>query len=107
LVQESFSAFIADEALTRGAAISFYTVTSMGPVLLIVVAIAGLAFGEEAARGAIVAQLRDLMGEQSAELLQTALAGASNTTSGAWASFFGVSALIIAGSGVFGEMQLP
>jgi hypothetical protein len=65
LVQESFSAFIADEALTRGAAISFYTVTSMAPVLLIVVAIAGIAFGEEAARGAIVAQLRDLMGQQT------------------------------------------
>jgi membrane protein len=105
LVKESFSAFIADEALTRGAAISFYTVTSMGPVLLIVVAIAGLAFGEEAARGAIVAQLRDLMGQQSAELLQTALESASNKTSGAWASLLGVSTLIIAGSGVFGEMQ--
>ena len=63
-------------ALTRGAAIAFYTVTSIGPVLLIVVAIAGLAFGQDAARGAIVAQLSGLMGQQSAELLQSVLRGA-------------------------------
>ena len=50
-------AFIDDEALTRGAAIAFYTVTSIGPVLFIVVAIAGLAFGEDAARGAISSEL--------------------------------------------------
>ena len=49
LLKESFAGFFADEALTRGAAISFYTITSIGPVLFIVVAIAGIAFGEEAA----------------------------------------------------------
>ena len=53
LAKESIFAFIDDEALTRGAAIAFYTVTSIGPVLFIVVAIAGLVFGEDAARGAI------------------------------------------------------
>jgi membrane protein len=51
LVSGSVNAFIDDEALTRGAAIAFYTVTSIGPVLFIVVAIAGLVFGEDAARG--------------------------------------------------------
>ena len=71
LVRESVTSFIEDEALSRGAAIAFYTVTSIGPVLLIVVAIAGLAFGQDAARGAIVGQLSGLMGQQSAELLQT------------------------------------
>jgi membrane protein len=62
LVKESVFSFIADEALTRGAAIAFYTVTSIGPVLFIVVAIAGLVFGEDAARGAIAEQLGGLMG---------------------------------------------
>ena len=60
LVSGSVNAFIDDEALTRGAAIAFYTVTSIGPVLFIVVAIAGLVFGEDAARGAITDQLGGL-----------------------------------------------
>jgi len=62
LLSDGVQAFIADDALSRGASISFYTITSIGPVLFIVVAIAGLAFGEDAARGAIAVQLRDLMG---------------------------------------------
>jgi membrane protein len=63
LVKESVFAFIDDEALTRGAAIAFYTVTSIGPVLFIVVALAGLIFGEDAAQGAISQQLGSLMGQ--------------------------------------------
>jgi membrane protein len=73
LLKESVTSFLEDEALTRGAAIAFYTVTSIGPVLFIVVAIAGIVFGEEAASGAMSAQLGGLMGAQSAELLQTAI----------------------------------
>jgi len=59
--------FINDGALSRGAAIAFYTVTSIAPVLLIVIAIAGLAFGQDAAQNAIAAQLSGLMGQQTAE----------------------------------------
>ena len=77
LIKQSVSAFIDDEALTRGAAIAFYTVTSIGPVLFIVVAIAGLVFGEDAARGAISDQLGGLMGQQGSDLLQTAIQNAS------------------------------
>ena len=56
LLKDTLSGFIEDEALSRGAAIAFYTVTSLAPVLLIVVAIAGLVFGQEAAQGAILNQ---------------------------------------------------
>src|ERR1700724_218546 len=77
LGKESVTSFIDDEALSRGAAIAFYAVTSIGPVLLIVVAIAGLAFGQDAARGAIVSQLSGLMGQESAELLQNVIRSAS------------------------------
>jgi len=62
LLKETIDSFLEDEALTRGAAIAFYTVTSIGPVLFIVVAIAGLVFGEDAASGAVSAQLGGLMG---------------------------------------------
>ena len=66
MLKDTVLAFINDEALSRGAAIAFYTVTSIAPVLLIVVAIAGLAFGRDAAQNAITEQLSGLMGQQSA-----------------------------------------
>src|SRR4051794_29350679 len=105
LIKESLTSFVNDEALTRGAAIAFYTVTSIGPVLLIVIAIAGLAFGQDAARGAIVGQLSGLMGQQSAELLQNAVKSASGRSSGILASAVGVITLLVTASGMFGEMQ--
>ena len=72
--------FIDDEALSRGAAIAFYTVTSIAPVLLIVVAIAGLVFGADAAQNSINYELGGLMGSQTAEVLQAAVAGAAKRT---------------------------
>jgi membrane protein len=105
LLRDSVEAFIADDALSRGASISFYTVTSIGPVLFIVVAIAGLAFGEDAARGAIAGQLTGLMGSASADLVQTVVQSASGKSSGILASAVGAATLLITASGVFGEMQ--
>jgi membrane protein len=105
MLKDTALAFINDEALSRGAAISFYTVTSIAPVLLIVIAIAGLAFGREAAQNAIIAQLSGLMGHQTAEILQTAVASASKTSSGVVATIVGLITLIVTASGVFGEMQ--
>jgi len=105
MLKKTVLSFIADEALSRGAAIAFYTVTSIAPVLLIVVAIAGLAFGREAAQNAISAQLSSLMGQQTADVLQSAIASAADTSSGIWATLIGVATLIATASGVFGEMQ--
>jgi membrane protein len=105
-VKESVVGFIDDEALSRGAAIAFYSVTSLGPVLIIVIAIAGLAFGEDAARGAISQELGGLMGRQSAELLETAIRSAGAKPSSVLATVIGVVTLIVTASGVFGEMQL-
>jgi len=105
LLRDSVQAFIADDALSRGASISFYTITSIGPVLFIVVAIAGLVFGEDAARGAIASQLSELMGRASADLVQTALESASDKSSGILASIVGAITLLVTASGVFGEMQ--
>jgi membrane protein len=105
LLKESVNSILEDEALTQGAAIAFYTVTSIGPVLFIVVAIAGLVFGEEAASGAMSAQFGGLMGQQSAELLQTAIQNASGKLSGALATPVGIVALIVTASAVFTKMQ--
>src|SRR5215207_9418982 len=105
LLKDTGLAFIEDQALSRGAAIAFYTVTSVAPLLLIVIAIAGLAFGREAAQNAIVSQLSGLMGQQTAEILQTAVASASGKSSGILATIIGVITLLATASGVFGEMQ--
>ena len=98
-------AFVADDALSRGASISFYTVTSIGPVLFIVVAIAGLVFGEDAARGAVSEQLSALMGKETAELVQRVVQSASGKSTGIIATVIGVITLLITASGIFGEMQ--
>src|SRR5215204_3230529 len=105
MLKETVLSFIDDDALSRGAAIAFYTVTSIAPVLLIVVAIAGLVFGREAAENAISAQLSGLMGQQTADVLQSAVASAADTSSGVWATLIGIATLIATASGVFGEMQ--
>lgn len=105
LARDSVLAFIEDEALSRGAAIAYYTVTSLGPVLVIVVAIVGVVFGEDAARGAIAAQLSGLMGKQSADILQTAISSASGLSTGLIAGAIGLVTLLVTASGVFGEMQ--
>src|ERR1700730_2064430 len=105
LLKDTILSFIDDEALSRGAAIAFYTVTSIAPVLLIVIAIAGLAFGRDAAQNAIIAQLSGLMGPQTAEVLQSAVASAAGKSSGIVATIVGIITLIATASGVFGEMQ--
>src|ERR1043165_7133410 len=105
LLKDTLFGFIEDEALSRGAAIAFYTVTSLAPVLLIVIAIAGLVFGQEAAQGAILNQLSGLMGKQAADVLQSALAGASEKSSDVLPPLIGIAPLLAAAPGVFGEIQ--
>jgi membrane protein len=105
LTRESVLGFIEDDALSHGAAMAFYAATSLVPVLLIVIAIAGIAFGNEAAQVALSAQISGLMGSESAGLLQTALNGASGKSSGTLAAIIGVVTLLVTASGVFGEMQ--
>ena len=104
-LKETVFSYIEDEALSRGAAIAFYTATSIAPLLLIVVAIAGLAFGQDAAQGAITTQFSGLMGRDTAQLLETAVANAADTSSGTLATLIGIVTLIATASGAFGEMQ--
>jgi len=73
--------------------------------LLIVIAIAGLAFGREAAQNAIVSQLSGLVGQQTVQVLETAVASASSKSAGILATIIGVITLIVTASGVFGEIQ--
>jgi membrane protein len=105
LVKETLTGFIEDEGLSRGASIAYYTLFSIAPVLLVVIAIAGLGFGREAAEGAIVDQLSVLMGHQTAEALQGMIESAAKPHEGTWATIIGLAILFVAISGVFGEVQ--
>ena len=105
MLQETVADYIEDEALSRGAAIAYYTIFSIAPILVICIAIAGLAFGEDAAQGAMVGQLRGMMGDQAAEAVQAMIASAGNKSSGIWATVIGVITLLVTATGVFGEMQ--
>jgi membrane protein len=105
LVKGTAISFVDDEALTRGAAMAFYAVTALAPVLLIVVAIAGLVFGEDAAQNALTGKFQSMMGQQSAEMLQGVIKSANQKSSGIVATVIGLVTLIITASGVFGEMQ--
>jgi membrane protein len=104
-LKETVFAFIEDDALSRGAAMAFYAVTALAPVMLIVISIAGLAFGEDAARNALTGQFQSLMGKQSADLLQSAVEAAGKRSSGIIGTVIGLATLLITASGVFGEMQ--
>jgi membrane protein len=104
-LKETGSDFWDDNALSRGAAISFYTILSLGPLLVLCIAVAGVFFGEDAAQGAIVDQLRGMMGQQSAEMIQSMIASAGKHNGGFWATMIGVGTLLITATSVFAELQ--
>jgi len=103
--KETVADYMADKALSRGAAIAYFTIFSIAPILVICIAIAGLVFGQDAAHGAMVGQLQGLMGDQGAQAIQTMVASAGNKSSGIWATVIGIVTLLITATGVFGEMQ--
>jgi len=94
-----------DYAPSMGAALAYYTLFSLAPLLLIVVSVAGLFFGEDAARGEIAAQLGSLMGERSASAVQDLLASVKRPAEGAAVSVLGLVLLFVGATSVFGELQ--
>jgi membrane protein len=105
LVKDTVTGFIDDSALSRGASIAYYTLFSIAPVLLIIVAIAGLVFGRDASEGAIVGQLSGLMGDSTAKALEEMIKSADKRDAGIVATIVGVVVLIVTATGVFGEVQ--
>src|SRR5262245_43288847 len=105
LLKEAFRDWREDNAPRLGAALSYYTVFSLAPLLLISIAIAGAVFGEEAARGQVVGQLRALLGEQGAEAIQALLENARKPGEGVVAGLVGLVTLFLGASGVFNELR--
>jgi membrane protein len=105
LCQKAVYSWLDDRAPTMGAAIAYYTVFSLAPMLVMVVAVAGFAFGQKAAEGALFGELAELVGSESAGAVQAMLRSASSTRSGIIATAVGIGTLIIAATAVFGELQ--
>lgn len=106
LLKQTATEWVADKAPMLGAALAYYTLFSMAPLLLISIAIAGLVLGEEAARGQIFEQLNGLLGAEAANAMQDMMASAgSKPASGVTATVIGLVTLLFGASGVFGQLQ--
>jgi membrane protein len=105
LIAATFSQWMNINAPRLGAALAFYTMLSLAPLLVTCVGIAGLVFGHAAAEGKVLAQLKDLVGNQGGQAIQAALLHASNTSSGIAATTVGLFLLLFGASGVFGELR--
>lgn len=97
--------WIDDYAPSMGAAISYYTVFSLAPLLVIVIAVAGALFGREAVQGVIVEQLSGLIGQEGANLVQSLVAAASDSDRGLVAGAISMVVLLVGATTVFAELQ--
>ena len=105
LIVQAYYEMLDDKALKMAAALSYYAAFSMGPLLIIVIAIAGFIFGEEAARGQLFYELKNMIGADGAQMLETIIKGAANTTTGIVATVLSVIFLVLGSIGVFVELQ--
>ncbi|HPU54128.1 MAG TPA: YhjD/YihY/BrkB family envelope integrity protein, partial [Burkholderiaceae bacterium] len=98
LAKEAVSSWVDDGASSMGAALAYYTVFSIAPLLLIVISVAGLVFGQEAARGEIMSQLSGLLGSDNAGAIEDLLKSVSEPHKGVVATIIGVElALLLTG----------
>ena len=105
LFKETFSEFAEDKVPRLGAALAYYTIFSIGPLLLISVAMAGLFFGQEAAQGKISVELGKVFGAQMAKSLEQMIEAAAKPKSGTVATIVGIVTLMLGASGVFGQLK--
>ncbi len=105
LAKAAFSSWLDDYAPSMGAALAYYTMFSIAPLLLIVISTAGLVFGEEAVRGEIFGQLQGLMGDQGAQAVQSLLESVSEPKKGIAGTIIGSVLLLIGATTVFAELQ--
>ena len=105
LLFESIKAWIDHRASSKGAALAFYTLFSMTPILILAIAIAGYFFGAQAAQGEIIGQIQGLVGPNGAQAVQALLAAARNPLSGLVATLVATVLLLIGATSVFAELK--
>lgn len=104
MLRKSAAAWNNDDASSMGAALAFYTLFSIAPLLIMVIAVAGLIFGADEAQGHILGQLRDLTGAAGAQAVEDLLKSASSPAKNALAVVAGTIVLLLAATAVFAEL---
>jgi membrane protein len=105
LFKEAFQGWSEDNIPRLGASIAYYTVFSLAPLLIITIAIAGLAFGEQATQGKVVHEFSGLLGATGAQAVEAMIRNAYHPKSGLIATGLGLTALFVGATGVFVEIQ--
>jgi membrane protein len=105
LLKESCFAWLEDNAPSMGAALTFYAILSLAPVLIVATAVAGLGFWQKVAEAEVIRQIQALVGETSARVLQAAVLSANRPALGVIASTIGVGTMLVGASGAFVELQ--
>jgi membrane protein len=105
LLKDAASAWIDDKAPSRGAALAYYSMFAIAPIIVLAISLAGLLFGEEAARGAVATQIRDTVGPQVAEAIEALVRSASDPSASARAALIGLGVALVGAATVFGELQ--
>ena len=105
LFKESWNAWSTEQAPRLGAALAYYTIFSLAPLLVIVIAIAALVFGQEAVQGKIVAEIGGLVGAESASAIQTMIEKARTPATGVFATIVSLITLLLGATGVVGELK--
>ena len=105
LIRATISECIDGDVVTQGAALSYYTIFAIAPLFVIALWIAGLCFGEEAARRELFGQLNNLIGNDGGTAIQAMVSAAHKTTNGFWATCIAIATLMIAATGVFVQLQ--
>lgn len=105
LLHETIDSWLDDFAPSMGAALAYYTVFSIAPLLLIVISVAGVVFGPEAARGEVMAQLSSLLGEEGGRAIESMLLAVSEPKASTLTAVLGFATLIVGATTVFAELQ--
>jgi membrane protein len=105
LIRDAAYAWSEDKAYQMGAAMAYYAVFSIAPLLVLTISVAGMVYGEEAARGQIVNELKDIFGPVVAQAIENTLSSAYRAQSGTLATVVGVAMLLFGATGLFSQIQ--
>jgi membrane protein len=105
LLKVAAMGWIDDKASRLGAALAYYAAFSLAPLLIIIIAVAGLVFGKDATKAHVLAQMQDLVGKEGGEALQAMMISANKPESGIVAGIMGVVMLLVGAAGLFGQLQ--
>lgn len=105
LLKETFTQFIEDDAIKLSASLSYYTIFSLPPLLIIIISLCGFFFGDDAVKGELFGQINGLVGNDAALQIQETIKNVKLSDSNVFATTIGVIVLLIGASGVFAEIQ--